>query len=706
MKKLSMTSILTKNALDYAKYTITDRAIPSLSDGLKNIHRRIIWSMYLDKLTYDKDRTKSVNAVGSVLRFSPHGDSSVYGACVRLANDSVLYPLIDGKGSFSSVTSRDVNAGASRYTEMRLSPITQELLKDIDKDVVNMINNYDDTKLEPTDLPVTFPLILSNPNLGIAVGIASNICSFNLNDVIDNTINVLEGKDTFTMFPDFPTGGIVINDKNIMSKIKNDGVGTFYIRSKYYIEDNSIVVTEIPYTTTREAIIEAIISLVKDNKVKEITDVNDHTGVNGLRITIEVKNNTDKELLMERLFKMTPLQHHFGCNFTLLVNNKPMTLGTDKILEEWIKFRISCIKRGAKFDLTKKQEKLHLLTGLKNVLLNIEKTISIIRETKRNSDVANNLSKEFNIDKIQAEYIADIKLRYLNEEYLIERINETDTLLKEVEYLNSIINSEDKVRKIIINQLRNVQKKYGKARKSDVIDLTNITKVNLKEAEIEDYNVKLYLTDQAYLKKVPLTSLRGNSNHNLKEDDFIKQEISTSNKADVLIFTDKYNTYKLKAHEIPDHKLSVLGSYLPAMLQLKDENIVYITATVDYSESLLLGFENGKMAKITLQSYNKNRKEQVNTYNKDSKALYWNTIKEDIDVGAISDIDKVIIMNTSNINAKSSKTSMGVTFQKSKDDSKVIRYFNMDELESDDKVYYSSKNAGVGKYLRKSDKLN
>ncbi|MGG4434388.1 DNA topoisomerase (ATP-hydrolyzing) subunit A [Priestia megaterium] len=707
MKKLSMTSILTKNALDYAKYTITDRAIPSLSDGLKNIHRRIIWSMYLDKLTYDKDRTKSVNAVGSVLRFSPHGDSSVYGACVRLANDSVLYPLIDGKGSFSSITSRDVNAGASRYTEMRLSPITQELLKDIDKDVVDMINNYDDTKLEPTDLPVTFPLILSNPNLGIAVGIASNICSFNLNDVIDNTVNILEGKDTFTMFPDFPTGGIIINDKNIMSKIKNEGVGTFYIRSKYYIEDNSIVVTEIPYTTTREAIIESIISLVKDNKIKEIIDVNDHTGVNGLRITIEVKNNTDKELLMERLFKMTPLQHHFGCNFTLLVNNKPMTLGTDKILEEWIKFRINCIKRGAKFDLAKKQDKLHLLTGLKNVLLDIEKTISIIRETKKNSDVVNNLSKEFSIDKIQAEYIADIKLRYLNEEYLIERINETDVLLKEVEYLNSIINSDDNVREIIIDQLRNVQKKYGKARKSDVINLTNITKVNLKEAEIEDYNIKLYLTEQMYLKKIPLTSLRGNSKQNLKDDDFIKYEIETTNKSDILLFSDKYNTYKLKAHELSDTKLSNLGEFLPALLQLKDEKIVYVTTTVDYKEDLLIGYESGKLARINMSAYftKQKRKKLENTYNKESKPLYWNTIKEDIDVGAISDIDKVIIMNTSNINAKSSKNTMGVTFQKSKNDSKVVNYFNIDEFECSDMSYYKVSSAGVGKYKKKEDEI-
>ena len=704
---------LKENYMPYSAHVILHRALPEI-DGMKVSQRRILYTMYKMGLLKG-NRKKSQGIVGQTMFLHPHGDGAIYEALVRLAkdNEALLVPYVDSKGNFGKQYSRDMKQASARYTEVRLEQISKELFKDIDKNTVDMIDNYDGTLKEPRLLPVTFPSILVNPSQGTAVGMASSICSFNLSETIDFIVNFLKNRDTkvedHIKAPDLPTGGNIIYDEKVFKNIYENGKGSFKIRSKYHFDGNSIIISEIPYTTTIEAIIDRIVELVKDNKIKDITDVNDIDGVNSKGIEITVKNNTDKELLMAKLFKMTPLEDTFSCNFNIIVDGRPKVLGVKDILIEWLKFRIKSIKRGKAFDINKKSERKHLLSGLQKVLLDIEKAIEIIRNTKRNSEVISNLMQQFSLDEVQAEYIADIKLRNLNEEYIIDKSNEIEKLSKEIDELNELVNSKKLLAQLIIDELQSIKKLYGKERKSGIINADEVESLDNKEIVVEDYNVKLFLTNAGYLKKVALTSLRGSSTQKLKDDDFIKQEIESTNRADVLIFTDKYNTYKLKAYELSDHKISVLGEYLPTLLQLKDENIIYVTTTVDYKENLLIGYESGKVAKIAMKSYftKQNRKKLENTYNKDSKALYWNTVKEDIDLGAISDIDKVIIMNTSNINAKSSKNTMGVTFQKSKEDSKVVRYFNMDELESEDgKDYYSSKNAGVGKYLRKSDKLN
>lgn len=702
---------LKENYMPYSAHVILHRALPEI-DGMKVSQRRILYTMYKMGLLKG-NRKKSQGIVGQTMFLHPHGDGAIYEALVRLAkdNEALLVPYVDSKGNFGKQYSRDMKQASARYTEVRLESIAKELFKDIDKNTVDMIDNYDGTLKEPRLLPVTFPSVLVNPSQGTAVGMASSICSFNLSEVIDFITNFLKERNTkvedYIKAPDLPTGGDIIYDEKVFKNIYENGKGSFKIRSKYHFDGNSIIVSEIPYTTTIEAIIDRIVELVKDNKIKDITDVNDIDGVNSKGIEITVKNNTDKELLMAKLFKMTPLEDTFSCNFNIIVDGRPKVLGVKDILIEWLKFRIKSIKRGKSFDIDKKSERKHLLSGLQKVLLDIEKAIEIIRNTKKNSEVINNLMEYFSLDIVQAEYIADIKLRNLNEEYIIDKANEIEKLTKEIDELNELIGSKKLLAQLIIDELQSIKKLYGKERKSGIINIDEVEVLDNKEIEVEDYNVKLFLTNAGYLKKVAATSLRGNSKQNLKDDDYIVQEIDSSNRADILIFTDQYNTYKLKAHELSDTKLSNLGEFLPALLQLKDEKIVYITATVDYKEDLLIGYESGKLARINMKAYftKQNRKKLENTYNKDSQPLYWNTIKEDIDVGAISDIDKVIIMSTSNINAKSSKNTMGVTFQKSKKDSKIVKYFNMNEFECESADYYKVNSAGVGKYIKKADKL-
>ncbi|MFA1509871.1 DNA gyrase subunit A [Priestia aryabhattai] len=703
---------LKENYMPYSAHVILHRALPEI-DGMKVSQRRILYTMYKMGLLKG-NRKKSQGIVGQTMFLHPHGDGAIYEALVRLAkdNEALLVPYVDSKGNFGKQYSRDMKQASARYTEVRLESIAKELFKDIDKNTVDMIDNYDGTLKEPRLLPVTFPSVLVNPSQGTAVGMASSICSFNLSEVIDFITNFLKDRNTkvedYIKAPDLPTGGDIIYDEKVFKNIYENGKGSFKIRSKYHFDGNSIIINEIPYTTTIEAIIDRIVELVKDSKIKDITDVNDIDGVNSKGIEITVKNNTDKELLMAKLFKMTSLEDTFSCNFNIIVDGRPKVLGVKDILIEWLKFRIKSVKRGKSFDIDKKSERKHLLSGLQKVLLDIEKAIEIIRNTKKNSEVINNLMEHFSLDSVQAEYIADIKLRNLNEEYIIDKANEIDKLTKEIDELNELIGSKKLLAQLIIDELQSIKKLYGKERKSGIINIDEVEVLDNKEIEVEDYNLKLFLTNDGYLKKVAATSLRGNSKHNLKDDDYIVQEIDSSNRADILIFTDKHNTYKLKAHELSDTKLSNLGEFLPALLQLKDEKILYVTTTVDYSESLLIGYESGKLAKILLSSYatKQNRKKLENTYNKDSQPLYWNTIKEDIDVGAISDIDKVIIMNTSNINAKSSKNTMGVTFQKSKSDSKVVKYFNMDQFECESVDYYKVSSAGVGKYKKKTDQFN
>jgi DNA gyrase subunit A len=700
----SVIETLTKNYMPYTAHVIMERALPEI-DGLKPSQRRILYTMYKMGLLKGA-RKKSQGIVGQTMFLHPHGDIAIYETLVRMSKDAeaLLLPFIDSKGNFGKQYSRDMKYASARYTEVRLTEIAKELFKDIDRNTVEMKENYDGTLKEPRLLPVTFPVILTNPQSGIANGMASSIAPFNINEVIDYTIAYITNPKGANVSdhikaPDFPTGGNVIYNESILKNVFENGRGSVEIRATYKFEKNSIIFEEIPYTTTFEAIIEKISQLVKDGKLKEIVDVDDIYGINTKGIEVTVKNNTDKEMLVQKLFKLTPLQSSFGCNFNIVVNGRPKVLGIKGIVHEWLAFRAGAIKRGLMYDIEKKRQKMHLLYALKQVLLDIEKAIKIIRETKKNSEVLDNLMKTFSIDKVQAEYVADIKLKHLNKEYLIQRIEEIKSLDKEILDLQDLHDNRKRLAMLIIGQLKEVKKAYGQERKSNIIEVKDIPKIEAERVEVENYNVKVFVTKEGYLKKIPLTSLRGNFAIKVKDGDMIEKEFETTNNSDILVFTDKYNVYKYKSYELEDHKPSVLGEYLPSLLGLKDENILFTTVTNDYKGNLIIGFEDGKMAKIELSAYEtkQNRSMLKNAY-ANKKAIYFNHIYEDIDILATSSIDKAILFNTMNINAKTSKTTIGVTAMKSKNDSVVISYRATNPTE--DLEYYRTAGAGIGKYLK------
>lgn len=652
MKAIELHDLLNKNCMDYAEYVILERAIPDVRDGNKNIHRRILWSMNLDGLQHNKNRTKSINASGSVLRFSPHGDSSVYQAMVRLTNDSVNYPLIDGKGSFGSITSKEIQPGAARYTEMRLAPISQEYLTNINKDAVNMQDNYDNTRLEPEVLPVSFPAILCQPNIGIAVGIASNICPFPLTDVIDNTIHAIKGEELKVMIPDFTTGGYIVYDEAALKKIHNTGQGGIKIRCKYHIENNSIVITEIPYTTTRESIINSIITLVKDGKIKDIVDVNDYSGKKGLNITIDVKKNVNIDSLMKKLYKLTPLEDSFSCNFTVINHDKPMVLGIPQILKEWVKFREDTVKRILSYDLTQKKEKYHLLLGLEKILADVDKAIDIIKKSDDNNIIVS-LQDYFNIDSVQAEYIANMKLRNINTTNITKQLMAIKTLKTEINDLINKINSKDEINKIIINDLERVKKNYGRERISGITyDLFDYNDKDL----IEEYNCRIVYTKN-YIKK----HLKQSDNHKVKEGEIIINDIATNNKSTLLVFTNKANRYKIPVYELEDLTPSAYGQFIPSLIQLEEgEEVIKIVSVDDSSKGYIVSvFENGKVAKVSIKSFMSNNKKLMNCFNTESKLISIGYIEKDKDVFILSSEGKGLIFNTERINSKSSRNTQG-----------------------------------------------
>lgn len=705
--KMDTTTVLKSNFMPYSAHVILDRALPEI-DGFKPSQRRILYTMYKMGLLKGA-RKKSQTIVGQTMALHPHGDQSIYETMVRMAKDaeSLLNPWVDSKGNFGKHYSRDMQYASARYTEARLMPIARELFRDIDKNTVDMMDSYDGENTEPRFLPVSYPTILTNPQSGTAVGMGTNIAPFNLNEVIDYTIAYLKNakadvKD-YIKAPDFPTGGSIINDEKVISNILNSGTGSIRIRAKHEIDGDTIVFSEIPYTTTYEAIVDKIVEMVKDGKMKEVVDIHDKMGINGQGIEVTVKKNTNKELLIEKLYRTTPLESSFGCNFNLIVNGSPKVLGVKDIVREWVVFRANAIKRGAEFDKSKKEHKKHMLMALKQVILDIDKAIKIIRDTKKNSQVVENLMKEFSIDKEQAEYVADIKLRHLNKEYLVERIDEIKNIEKEIDGLNKIITDKLTLAKLIIGQLQDVKKDYGQERKTAIIDLDEIPKVENEAITVEDYNVKVFVTRDGYLKKIPLTSLRGNFTIRLKDGDELVSEIETTNNSDILVFTDKQNVYKYKSHELEDHKPSVLGEYLPSLLELDGEEILYVTATNDYSGNLIVGFEDGKVAKIEMSAYKTktNRTMLKNAY-ADKRAIYFNHVTDDIEVVAVSSIDKVLVFDTSTINPKTSKTTIGVQIMKSKNDSIVKGYHTLEEG-YDEAEYYRTAGAGVGKYLRDGD---
>lgn len=676
MKKLNytdqvITETLEKNYMPYAMSVIVSRAIPEI-DGFKPSHRKILYTMYKMKLLKG-NRTKSANVVGQTMKLNPHGDQAIYATLVRLAkgNESLLLPFIDSKGNFGKVTSRDMKYAAPRYTEVKLDAICEELFGDIDKNTVDFVDNYDGTIEEPTLLPTTFPNILANPNKGIAVGMASNFPSFNLKELCEATIAFIQnpGSEIIDIMPapDFSTGGELIYNKTDMHKIYDSGLGSFKLRGKinYLKSENMLEITEIPYTTTVEQIIEKVVELIKAGRIKEINDIRDETDLKGLKIAIDLKRGTDHEKLIAKLFKFTTLEDSFSCNMNLLISGRPMVLGVKSILMEWLMFRRNCIKRSALYDIDKINEKLHLLYGLQKVLLDIDAAIKIIRETEQDKLVIPNLMTSFSIDDIQANFVADIRLRNLNKEYILNRISEISGLEAEIKRLTDLVNNDKKIDKVIIKELQGIIKKFAIPRKTTLVSEVDIVQ-HIPEEHIEDYNLKVFFTAHNYLKKVSLVSLRSSGEHKIKEDDEILQEIDGSNKDEIIFFTNQHNAYKMKLHEIEDHKVSSLGVYLPNILGLdQGEEVVYCVVTNDFTGFMIFGFENGKVARVPLEAYKTktNRKKLVKAYSDEAKLVKIMSFTEESDITAIRESSKeirAIIFNTSVITEKVTKNTKGI----------------------------------------------
>ena len=665
----AITQTLEVNYMPYAMSVIISRAIPEI-DGLKPAHRKLLYTMYKMGLLGGKF-TKSANVVGSTMKLNPHGDSAIYETMVRLTrgNEALLHPLIESQGNFGKAYSRDMAYAASRYTEVRLEPICAEHFTDINKNTDKFVDNYDGELKEPTLLPAAFPSILVNPNQGIAVGMASNICSFNLREVCEATIEYMknENADILSIMPapDFSLGADIIYNPDEMRKIYQTGRGSFKMRAKYNYDksSNCIEITEIPYSTTSEVIIGKIMELLKANKLREISDARDETDLDGFKIAIDLKRGVNPDELMLKLYKLTPLEDSFACNFNILIDSVPRVMGIPEILNEWIKFRMTCIRNGARFDIEQKSKRLHLLMGLKKILLDIDKAISIIRHTELDTEVVPNLMTGFGIDQTQAEYIAEIKLRNLNKEYILKNIDNIDKLTNEIAELNKLISSDKLVKAHIAKQLKEIAKKYGQDRKTGLIMSEELNEYKADE-HIDDYPLTIFFTKEQYLKKVPAASLRSTtSEHKLKEDDEIVFEAETTNVSELLFFSDKCNVYKYKTYDIPDTKVAAIGEYLPGILGLEDgERIIYTVVTKDYSGNMLFTFENGKMAKVELKNYETktNRKKLIGAYSAKSPICDIKFIQEDTDVMIITENNRLLNINTSLIPLKTTKSTQGV----------------------------------------------
>ena len=663
-----ITDTLTENYMPYAMSVIVSRALPEI-DGFKPSHRKLLYTMYKMGLLTGA-RTKSANIVGQTMKLNPHGDMAIYETMVRLArgNEALLHPYVDSKGNFGKAYSRDMSFAASRYTEAKLDPICAEIFADIDRDIVDFVPNYDNSMTEPVLLPTRFPAVLVNNNVGIAVSMASNICSFNLSEVCETAAALMKNPEhdivSTLKGPDFPGGGFILQDENELRRIYATGRGSVKVRSKYIYDKaaNCIEVTEIPPTTTIEAIIDKIVEQVKLGKLKEISDVRDESDLSGLKITIDLKRGQDSEAVMKKLFRITPLQDVFSCNFNILVGGMPKVMGVAEILEQWTDFRITCVKRKTKFELARKKEKLHLLTGLKKILLDIDKAIKIIRETEDDAEVVPNLMIGFGIDETQAEYVADIKLRNINKGYILKRIEEIDSLKEEIADMEDILSSERRVKQIIISELGDIAKKYGKPRKTMFIYGTE-DEENEAEEEIPDYPVNLFFTREGYFKKITPQSLRMSGEQKLKENDEIIETYDGSNRAELLFFTDKFQVYKARACDFEDGKASVMGDYLPVKLELDpDEKIIKMIAAEDYSGTLVMFFENGKCAKVPMVSFETKtrRKKLANAYNDGSPLVSMTLIDGDCEFMLSSDAGKVMIFNTVLILPKAARDTQGV----------------------------------------------
>lgn len=656
------------NYMPYAMSVIMSRAIPEI-DGFKPSHRKLLYTMYKMGLL-NGATVKSANIVGRTMQLNPHGDAAIYETMIRLArgNESLLHPYIESKGNFGKSYSKNMQYAASRYTEAKLAPIAAELFRDIDKDTVDFVPNYDNSMQEPTLFPVTFPSVLVNSNMGIAVGMASNICSFNLGEICNTTVELIKDPDADIMetlkAPDFIGGGQIIYDEALMREIYRTGRGSFKLRAKYNYDksSNCIDIYEIPATTTSEAIIDKIIDLAKAGKVKEISDIRDETDKKGLKITIDLKRGTDPDKLMKKLFKSTPLEDSFGCNFNVLIAGTPRVLGVRELLLEWIAFRTQCVNRRVYFDLSKAKDKLHLLEGLQKILLDIDKAIKIIRSTDEEQEVVPNLMIGFGIDKIQAEYVAEIKLRHLNREYILKRTADIEQLRKDIEDMEDILSSKSRVKKIIIAELKEVAEKYDKPRRTEII-FADVEEDDEEIEEIPDYPVTLFFTKEGYFKKITPQSLRMSGEQKLKEGDEIVQTVEASNNTDLLFFTDKCQVYKAKAADFSDTKASVLGEFVASALQMdKDEAAVYMAVTTDYKGYMLFFFENGKVAKVDMSAYETktNRKKLIKAYCDKFPIVAIRHIKEDCEIVMKSSSGRILLLNTGAVSPKTTKDTQGV----------------------------------------------
>ena len=663
-----ITDTLEVNYMPYAMSVIVSRAIPEI-DGFKPSHRKLLYTMYKMGLLTGA-RTKSANIVGQTMRLNPHGDAAIYDTMVRLSKGygALLHPFVDSKGNFGKVYSRDMAWAASRYTEAKLAPICAELFRDLDQDAVDFVDNYDNTMKEPALLPTTFPNILVSANSGIAVGMASQFCGFNLKEVCDTTIAYLKNPDCDLMAtllaPDFPTGGELIYDAGTIREIYETGRGSVRVRAKYrYVkEENLIEIYEIPYSTTVEAILDKVAELIKAGRAKEIADMRDETDLSGLKLAIDLKRGTDPDKLMTKLYKLTPLEDAFACNFNVLIAGIPKVLGVRQILEEWTAWRTESVRRRVYFVMKKKQDKLHLLKGLKRILLDIDKAIKIIRETEEESEVIPNLMIGFGIDQVQAEYVAEIKLRNINKEYILKRVQETDALRDEIEDLEDTLAKPQRIRKILVDELTAVAAKYGEPRRTTIVYGHELPVY--EEEQAEEYPVHVFLSREGYFKKISPQSLRMSSDQKFKEGDSLRQSFETTSNAEIMFFTDQHQVYKTRLGEFEDSKASVLGEYLPAKLGMDPgESVIYaVLPGADYAGALLFFFENGKVARVELSAYQttSNRRKLTGAYSDKAPLCCIRRVDEEGELAVYSSEPRCLIFHTALLTPKTTRTTQGV----------------------------------------------
>ncbi len=713
-----ITDTIEKNYMPYVMSVIVSRAIPEI-DGLKPAHRKLLYTMYKMGLLTG-NRTKSANIVGATMKLNPHGDMAIYETMVRLtrANEALLHPLVDSKGSFGKQYSSEMKFAASRYTEAKLDSFCTELFKGIDKDAVDFVDNYDGTMKEPVLLPTTFPNVLVTPNTGIAVGMASSICSFNLAEVCDGTIAVLKNPNVsvdkildIIKAPDFPGGGAIIYDREQMREVYLTGQGSVKIRSRYVYDkaENCIDIIQIPYSTTIEVILKRITELVKEGKLKEITDFRDEIDKNGFKLTLDLRRGVDPDKLMAKLFKQTALEDSFKCNFNVLINSSPRQLGVVDLIKEWITFRMGCVRRELSFDLKKKEDKLHLLHALAKILLDIDKAVKIIRQTEKDEDVVPNLMAGFSIDKVQAEFVADIKLRYLNKQYILGRLQEISSLEADIAKIKEILGDDLKIKALISAQLTEIKKKYGQPRRSQLIHVDDVEVYN-EEDHVENYNVKLYLTKDGYFKKITLQSLRGNDEQKLKENDEIISVTETDNLANLIFITDKCQLYRAKAEDFECVKASTLGEFLPMKLGMDEgEKPVFMRVQNSYPETdnFVFIFENGKGVRVPVSTYEtkSNRKKLINAYSSASPiaGVFYESTKSPYDIMLISSGDRAIIVKTALIPQKNTRTSGGVSIMTLKKGQKIVNCLDkLDEYENL-KGYRKLKIPASGQLLAEKD---